>query len=208
MINANLGSDRLLMTGRIVTVTDGEEDVEGEFLDFFQRAPIALHWLSGTGHILWANDTELQVLGYSADEYIGQPVMKFCPDDEELVLEIFKQLGSGNTIKDVPVRFRTKTGELRHLLIDSNVNWNTDGSFRHTRCFIRDDTGRKIREAISAAEKVTAAKTASAIDTCLRRAILKIRKELFTTQNQVKSLDTGNTELRTVNTQLERVMGK
>jgi hypothetical protein len=28
-------------------------------------------------------------------KYIGQPVMRFCPDDEELVLEIFKTLGSG-----------------------------------------------------------------------------------------------------------------
>ena len=52
--------------------------------------------------------TELDVLGYTAEEYIGQPIMKFCPDEEELVLEIFKTLGSGNIIKDVPVRFRTK----------------------------------------------------------------------------------------------------
>ena len=30
-------------------------------------------------------------------------------------------------IKDVPVRFRTKDGRIKHLLIDSNVNWNADG---------------------------------------------------------------------------------
>ena len=116
--------------------------------------------------------------------------MQFCPDEEELVLEIFKQLGSGNTIKDVPVRFRAKNGGIKRtfvkylqflfltifvldLLIDSNVNWNDDGTFRHTRCFIRDDTGRKIREAIATAEKVTATKTATAIDGCLRRVILR-----------------------------------
>ena len=62
-------------------------------------------------------------------------------------LEIFKQLGSGNTIADVPVRFRTKDNKLVHLLIDSNVAYNTDGSFGHTRCFIRDDTARKIKDA-------------------------------------------------------------
>ena len=50
---------------------------------------------------MWANQTELDVLGYTAEEYIGQPIMKFCPDEEELVLEIFKTLGSGNIIKDV-----------------------------------------------------------------------------------------------------------
>lgn len=109
-------------------------------------APIAMHWLNGNGTVLWANQTELNVLGYTAEEYIGQPIMKFCPDEEELVLEIFKQLGTGNIIKDVPVRFRTKDGKMVHLLIDSNVAYNRDGSFGHTRCFIRDDTGRKIRD--------------------------------------------------------------
>jgi len=33
------------------------------------------------------------------------------------------------------------------LLIDSNVKYDTEGNFAHTRCFIRDDTDRKIREA-------------------------------------------------------------
>lgn len=120
---------------------------DAELIDFFQNAPIAMHWLNGDGTVLWANQTELNVLGYTAEEYIGQPIMKFCPDEEELVLEIFKQLGSGNAIADVPVRFRTKDGKLVHLLIDSNVAYNPDGSFGHTRCFIRDDTVRKIRDA-------------------------------------------------------------
>jgi PAS domain S-box-containing protein len=105
-----------------------------------------MHWLNGNGTVLWANKNELNVLGYTAKEYIGQPIMRFCPDEEELVLEIFKQLGTGNIIKDVPVRFRTKDGRLVHLLIDSNVAYNRDGSFGHTRCFIRDDTGRKIKD--------------------------------------------------------------
>jgi PAS domain S-box-containing protein len=106
-----------------------------------------MHWLNGDGTVLWANQTELNVLGYTAEEYIGKPIMNFCPDEKELVLEIFKQLGSGNSIADVPVRFRTKDGRIVHLLIDSNVAYNLDGSFGHTRCFIRDDTARKIRDA-------------------------------------------------------------
>jgi hypothetical protein len=63
----------------------------------------------------------LFVLCLCAAEYIGQSIMKFCPDEEELVLEIFKQLGSGNTIRDVPIRFRAKSGAIRHLLIDRSV---------------------------------------------------------------------------------------
>lgn len=124
--------------------SDREAD---ELRDFFNKAPIALHWLSDEGKVLWANDRELEVLEYSRSEYIGEDIMKFCPDSREKVLDIFKELGSGNTIRDVPVRFRTKNGKVKDLLIDSNVNYKDDGSFNHTRCFIRDDTGRKIREA-------------------------------------------------------------
>ena len=64
-----------------------------------------MHWLNGDGTVLWANQTELNVLGYTEEEYIGQKIMKFVDSDEkELVVEIFKQLGSGNAIADV-VRF-------------------------------------------------------------------------------------------------------
>lgn len=122
-----------------------QREKDAELLDFFQNAPIAMHWLSKDGIIMWANNTELRVLGYSSEEYIGQPIMKFCPDDEGLVLEIFKQLGTGNAIKDVPVRFRAKDGRIIPLLIDSNVNYTDSGQFNHTRCFIRDDTGRKVK---------------------------------------------------------------
>ena len=52
--------------------------------------------------------------------------MNFCPDETPLVLEIFKSLGSENAIQDVPVRFRTKDGRIKHLLIDSIVSdWVT-----------------------------------------------------------------------------------
>jgi hypothetical protein len=50
---------------------------EKELLDFLNKAPIAMHWLSGTGHVLWANETEMNVLGYTPEEYIGQ-VMLAC----------------------------------------------------------------------------------------------------------------------------------
>ena len=43
-----------------------------ELIDFFQNAPIAMHWLNGNGTVLWANQTELNVLGYTAEEYIGK----------------------------------------------------------------------------------------------------------------------------------------
>lgn len=138
--------DVISTDGTVATVTTdslGNESVitQSEFIDFFQKAPISLHWLSGTGHVIWANETELQSLGYTADEYIGHHISEFCPDEPMLLQEVFGRLGRGDAIHDVAFRFRTKSNKVKVLLIDSNVNWNPDGSFRHTRCFIRDITG-------------------------------------------------------------------
>jgi PAS domain S-box-containing protein len=161
---------------------------DSELIDFFQNAPIALHWLSGEGKVLWANQTELNVLGYTAEEYIGQDIMKFCPDEQALVLEIFKQLGGGNSIKDVPVRFRTKDGKIVNLLIDSNVRYEKDGSFGHTRCFIRDDTGRKIRESRATLMLEETRRSLTMLDNFIARSLHHLRTPLHVTQAMVDSI--------------------
>jgi len=110
--------------------------------------------------------------------------VKFCPDEEELVLEIFKQLGSGNSIKDVPVRFRTKDGRIVDLLIDSNVRYDqTTHDFAHTRCFIRDDTQRKIREARTRALLEETERSLRMLDNFMSRSIHHMRTPLHMMQN-------------------------
>ncbi|KAG5188484.1 hypothetical protein JKP88DRAFT_243475 [Tribonema minus] len=87
-VSAEPESGHVILSGRLVTVVDdARRAAENELIDYFNKAPIALHWLSSSGHVLWANETEMNVLGYTAEEYIGQPIMRFCPDEEELVLE-------------------------------------------------------------------------------------------------------------------------
>ena len=113
--------------------------------------------------------------------------MKFCPDEQDLVLEIFKQLGSGNAIKDVPVRFRTKDGRIVDLLIDSNVKYDTDAcgnsKFGHTRCFIRDDTKRKIREANTQTLLEEMKRSFQMLDNFMSRSIHHLRTPLHVMQN-------------------------
>jgi len=186
-ISQSSGADgTIILLGDPVSEQEGSQrEKEVELIDFFQNAPIALHWLTGEGNVLWANQTELNVLGYTAEEYIGQPIMKFCPDEQELVLEIFKQLGSGHAIKDVPVRFRTKDGRMVHLLIDSNVKYNSDGSFGHTRCFIRDDTGRKIREARASLLLEETKRSLKMLDNFMAQTLHHLRTPLHVTQTMV-----------------------
>jgi len=182
----------VLLFGEQCTEVDIEQRAkDSELIDFFQNAPIALHWLSGTGDVIWANQTELDVLGYTKEEYIGKPIMNFCPDDEELVLEIFQQLGSGNAIRDVPVRFRTKNGNIVNLLIDSNVKYDIEGNFAHTRCFIRDDTGRKIREARAQLLLEETKRSLRLIDNFMSRSMHHIKTALHVLQHMCDCVSTN-----------------
>jgi PAS domain S-box-containing protein len=45
--------------------------------DFFENSAVGLHIVSGDGIILRANRAELEMLGYSADEYVGRHIAEF-----------------------------------------------------------------------------------------------------------------------------------
>ena len=130
-----------------INKTVEREIMEAEFSDYFQNAPIALHWLSKDGIILWANKTELELLGYPRQEYIGQPISKFAhPHDQAIVREMTQQLDRDKAFHGVSVRFLAKDGNVIYLLIDSKVRYDVSGNFDHSIWFIRDDTSRRIRD--------------------------------------------------------------
>lgn len=106
--------------------------------DFFENAAIALHWVGSDGKIIRANQAELDLLGYSREDYIGQPIAKFHAD-AEAIKDILARLRRGETIDKYPARLRAKDGSFKHVLITSSGQFR-HGEFVHTRCFTFDVT--------------------------------------------------------------------
>lgn len=118
--------------------------IEQGLRDFVDNAPVGMHWVGPDGTILWANRAELEMLGYSRDEYIGRHIAEFHVD--QLAIEdILRRLTNGETLHEYAARLRSNDDSLRDVLINSNVLWE-DGQFIHTRCFTRDITERKQAE--------------------------------------------------------------
>jgi PAS domain S-box-containing protein len=116
-----------------------------ELEDFFENSAIALHIVSNEGIILRANKAELDLLGYSAEEYVGRHIAEFHADAPSIG-EILHRLSCGEKLDRYPARLRAKDGSLRHVLITSNSRFE-DGRFVNTRCFTTDVTELHMAEA-------------------------------------------------------------
>ncbi|MGB2695618.1 MAG: PAS domain S-box protein [Dehalococcoidia bacterium] len=119
-------------------------DSQSQLSDFIENAPTGLHWVGPDGAILWANQAELDLLGYSEDEYVGRHIAEFHVD-QDVIQRILDRLLNGQDIHGVEARLRRRDGSIRHVLVDSNARVE-DGKFVHSRCFTLDITERKRTE--------------------------------------------------------------
>ena len=116
-----------------------------ELQDFFENSVVSLHWVDANGIILWANRAELELLGYSRDEYIGHHIAEFHADQSR-INNILHALLCNEVLDKCEASLRCKDGSTRDVLVSSNVLWE-DGKFVHTRCFTIDITDRKQAQA-------------------------------------------------------------
>lgn len=117
---------------------DSQRDLE----DFFENAAVALHLVAANGTILRANRAELDLLGYTADEYIGHHIGEFHAD-RPASDEILNRLCRGEKLDKHPAQLRAKDGAIKHVLITSNGKFR-NGKLVNTRCFTLDVTDQKL----------------------------------------------------------------
>jgi PAS domain S-box-containing protein len=123
-----------------------------ELADFVENATVALRRVGPDGTILWANQAELDLLGYTREEYVGRHIAEFHIDPG-VIEDILRRLADHEELHDYEARLRCKDGSIRHVSISSNVCWK-DGQFLHTRCFTRDITEeRRAKEALAESEE-------------------------------------------------------
>jgi PAS domain S-box-containing protein len=115
-----------------------------DMADLLDNAAEGIHRVGGDGNILWANKAELDMLGYSADEYVGKHIALFHVD-APVIDRILDRLARGLTLHDEPARLRRKDGTIKHVVISSNGRFE-EGLLRYTRCFTRDASERYERD--------------------------------------------------------------
>ena len=127
------------------------ERVDEHLKRCLDHAAEGLHWVGPDGTILWANQTELDLLGYTAEEYIGHHIAEFHVD-APVIEDILARLTRGETLLNYEARLRHKDGSIRYVQINSNVLWQGD-EFLHTQCFTRDVTDQRSRRRTGASAR-------------------------------------------------------
>jgi PAS domain S-box-containing protein len=141
---------RIMVRINIAPIIDKQGSVKGmvnsyqeipwkeELQDYVENAAIGLHWVDARGIILWANQAELDLLGYEKEEYIGHHISEFHVS-REVIKDILERLKRNETLHMYEAELRHKNGGIKTVHIHSNV-YRVKGEFIHTRCFTIDIT--------------------------------------------------------------------
>ena len=125
------------------------------FVDFFENGSMPMHMVDGEGILQWANQAELELLGYSKAEYVGKNVSVFHANEETL-RDILHRLRNGEALNNYPAKLRRKNGSTIDVVFDSSVARGKNGEFLYTRCFTRI-ANTEVASAVSRDSDVTRA---------------------------------------------------
>ncbi len=127
----------------------GKRDVrlpesDQELREFLDHATVGLRWVGPDGRILWANRAELDLVGCSEPEYVGQHIAAFLVEPEAAA-DILGRLAREERVASYETSLRTKDGSIRQVLIDGSGLFR-DGQLVHSRLSTRDITSLMERE--------------------------------------------------------------
>ncbi|MBU1677532.1 MAG: PAS domain S-box protein, partial [Bacteroidetes bacterium] len=123
------------------------QESQKNFMDLFDNAPIGYHEIDSEGRITRINSTELEMLGYTYDEMIGQPIWKYNSDEKLSYQAVQKKL-SGKLIETQAFErcLKRKDGTRVLVLIEEKILKDNAGKITGIRTTLQDITERKRAE--------------------------------------------------------------
>ena len=119
-----------------------------QFIDLFDNAPIGYHEVDAEGRLTRINTTELKMLGYTAEELVGQYVWKINADENASHNAVLAKLRGTQPVTKIFERsFRRKDGSTFPVLIEDRVLRDADGVITGIRSVVQDITASKMAEA-------------------------------------------------------------
>ncbi len=118
-----------------------------EVQDLYDNAPVGYHSLDAERRFIAINQTELNMLGYTREELLGQPnTIAFAPESAPTLRDNFPRLLAEGRVIDLEVMAKRKDGSLFPVMINAVAMYDQDGKFVSSRSTLTDITRRKLAE--------------------------------------------------------------
>jgi two-component system, sensor histidine kinase and response regulator len=138
---------------------------EEKFRDLYDNAPVGYHEYDREGRITSVNQTDLEMLGYAAEEMIGRFVWKFNAEEESAREGVRAKLeGTAPPATELQRTYLRKDGTTLPVLIKDRFILDEKNQIQSIRCTIQDITERnraaeELQKAKEVAEAATRAKS-------------------------------------------------
>jgi PAS domain S-box-containing protein len=121
---------------------------EAQFRQLFDDAPTGYHELDTDGRVVRVNRTELETLGYSAEEMVGRHVWEFADETGVSREAVLKKLAGTMPVAPSHERvYRKKDGTRLPALFQDRLLLDGDGRITGIRSTLQDISERKLAEA-------------------------------------------------------------
>ncbi|QLE41905.1 PAS domain S-box protein [Nostoc sp. C052] len=185
----NIAAKLITVAGRtmnLVRVTDISERKQAQerlakyahvVEDLYNNAPCGYHSLDSEGRLLKINETELQWLGYTREEMIGQPLTNFLTPASRLSFaQNYPRFKEQGWVKDLEFDILCKDGTVLPVLISATAVMDVNGNYLYSRTTLFDIRDRKqIAQALEESRKMLQ----TVLDTFPQRVFWKDRQSRF-----------------------------
>ncbi len=137
----------VLLFNQLKQVEEAMRESEEKFRDLYDHAPVGYHEYDKEGRITKVNRTDLEMLGYTAEELIGQPIWMLNVGEEIVREQVLAKLaGASAPGQNLERIYKRKDGTVFPVMIQDRLTLDEKGQIVGIRCTIQDITEHKRSE--------------------------------------------------------------
>lgn len=110
------------------------------YQDFFEKSPLGFHSFGPDKKIISVNQRELEMLGYTKDEVIGQKTWGdlIIPSEREVFERHWQMINATGQVHDFIYTIQRKDGDIKRVIVNACAEFDSSGKLKYTRGIVAE----------------------------------------------------------------------
>lgn len=135
------GKQQILTRNFPHEVTHDVNDEATYLRDLIENSCMPVYSVGCDGRIIWANKAMIKMMGYEnhEDDYLGSISLIYHINQDKANL-MMQAVLNGEALTECECTLLRRDGSIIHVVYNSNAYYDKNGTLKHTRCYLRDNT--------------------------------------------------------------------